>query len=802
MAVPEEHLSFEEAFQARFGSYAREVILDRAIPDARDGLKPSQRRILFGMSVEGHTPDRPYVKSARIVGDVLGRLHPHGDASVYATMVRMSQWWVCPSLVDLQGNGGSLDDDPPAAARYTEARLNPLAMELVRDIAKDTVRMVPTFDESGTEPEVLPAYFPNLLVGGASGIAVGFACDILPHNLGEAIDAAIALANNPATTADDLLALMPGPDFPTGGIIVGHEGAATSERTGYGKMVLRAKLEPGETKGGRTSLIVTEIPYRTVKARLVEELDQLRASRTLDGFMAVRDESDHEAPVRIALEFRSDVDVDTALEFLYQNTGLQTSITSNMTAIVGRRPQCLGSRDLLLAYLEHLREVVTRRTRHDLKKAEERLLVLDGLIRACADIDEIVREIRRSKSRRDAQARLMGRWGFTVVQADAILTLQLYRLSGLEVEAFRREAAGLEKDAAAWRGILADPKRLTATIVSELEAVKAKFATPRRTEIAEGGVARRRRASTFKAVRAAEDVVVAVTFGMDLKRVPPRSYQRADAPGLREGDVLRWVVPTTTRERVAFLFEDGSIFSVEAEALGETKWRDLGLPLVNIIPSANEHGRLLTVAATGANPATEVVAALGDGQVRRLAITTATIPQRAKGGRFLPPGAAPAVAAFEVQPTDRLFLLSRDGQTLLTGLAGVPVQGAVAGGVRGLRLRGDDRVVAGCPVPADADRVLLLGERGGLAAVSVADYPQQNRGGAGVVGWSSSKRSPEAPAAVVAFKCDMAVAVVLTTGIATVAAGAVPVVKRGALASSRMPGALLTARVVQAFVPG
>ncbi len=745
MATEERQLeSLPQLMADVYGRYAKEVILDRALPDARDGLKPSQRRILYGMAEGGHTPDRPFVKSARVVGDVMGHYHPHGDSSIYGALVRMSQWWVAPPLVELSGNGGSLDDDPPAAMRYTEVRLASLAMEMVRDLDKDTVPMQPNFDESELEPEVLPAYFPALLTLGASGVAVGFASEIPPHNLGEVIGAAIHLANRPDLPDDELSRLLPGPDFPTGGIVIGTEAARSLELSGHGKIQIRARvrIEDGRESGnrGKTLVVITEIPYRVVKAQLVSEIDRIRAARQVEGLLAVRDESDHEEAVRIVIELKQGTDPEAVLDLLYRKTQLERSYSANMTAIVDGSPRQAGVRTLLHAYLRHLRGVIRRRTSHDLAKAEERLHILEGLMRAADDLDAIIRAIRTAENRKDAHRRLMEGWDFTDVQADAILLLQLYRLTNLEIETLRKESAALEKAAAHLRRVLGSETLLTKVLTDELEAIRSRFGQPRRTELRDEAPLPRRSRAELQDLAPAEDVVVAVSVLGDVKRVPVRSYQRGEAEGVRDGDRLRFVLAATTRDTLLLIFQDGHLFAPAVRDLADRKWRDAGQNLATLLGEA-EHGRPLFGAIL--DGVEDLFLVTSDGYGRRLKVDAGLIPRRRATVPTFPAGRQAVILADRVSESDAVFLVASDGQVLFAPVADFPFQGRTAGGVRAMRLSSGAHLAAGTLVPQAATHLVIVGTRGGLARFPRDAFPLQRRGGAGVAAWVPKRRNPE-----------------------------------------------------------
>ncbi|MEH7484605.1 DNA topoisomerase IV subunit A, partial [Neobacillus drentensis] len=465
-------LPLEDVIGDRFGRYSKYIIQERALPDARDGLKPVQRRILYAMHVEGNTYDKGFRKSAKTVGNVIGNYHPHGDTSVYEAMVRMSQdWKVRNVLVQMHGNNGSVDGDPPAAMRYTEARLSAIAAELMRDIEKNTVEFIPNFDDTSKEPTVLPAMFPNLLVNGSTGISAGYATDIPPHHLGEIIDGVIKRMDQPDVSVDELMTIIKGPDFPTGGIIQGIDGIRKAYETGKGKIIVRSKAEIEEVRGGKQQIVITEIPYEVNKANLVKKMDEFRLDRKVEGISEIRDETDRTG-LRIVIDLKKDADAEGVLNYLYKNSDLQVTYNFNMVAIYKKRPKLMGLRDMLDAYIEHQKEVVTRRSQYDLNKAKERQHIVEGLMKALSILDEVIATIRASKDKRDAKDNLMAKYGFTEMQAEAIVSLQLYRLTNTDITALRQEAEELAKKIDELTSILASEKTLFSVIKKELKDVK------------------------------------------------------------------------------------------------------------------------------------------------------------------------------------------------------------------------------------------------------------------------------------------------------------------------------------------
>lgn len=478
MSNPEQHiqdLALEEVMGDRFGRYSKYIIQERALPDVRDGLKPVQRRILFAMNVEGNTAEKGFRKSAKTVGNVIGNYHPHGDSSVYEAMVRMSQdWKVRNMLIEMHGNNGSVDGDPPAAMRYTEARLSPISAELLRDIEKETVDFIPNFDDTSSEPTVLPARFPNLLVNGSTGISAGYATDIPPHNLTEIIEAVIKRLDNPLCTTDDIMKIVKGPDFPTGGIIQGIDGIRKAYQTGKGRVVVRSKTEIEDIRGGRKQITIHEIPYEVNKANLVKRMDELRIEKKIEGISEVRDETDRTG-LRIAVELKKDANAEGVLNYLFKNTDLQVSYNFNMVAINKKRPELMGIIPMLDAYIEHQKEIITKRSEYDIRKARARQHILEGLIKALSILDEVIKLIRGSKDKRDAKLNLQTKYDFSEKQAEAIVSLQLYRLTNTDIHELQSEAKSLAEQISVLEKILGDEAELIAVLKEELAEIKKKI---------------------------------------------------------------------------------------------------------------------------------------------------------------------------------------------------------------------------------------------------------------------------------------------------------------------------------------
>lgn len=724
----------EEVVGDRFGRYSKYIIQDRAIPDVRDGLKPVQRRILYAMYEAGNTPDKPYRKSAKTVGDVMGNYHPHGDASIYEGMVRMAQpWKMGHTLIDGHGNWGSLDDDPAAAMRYTEARLSPIAMELLRDIDKRTVPFKDNFDNTAKEPVVLPSRFPNLLVNGVSGISSGFATEIPPHNLREVIDACVAVMDDPDITLEKLLGIVKGPDFPTGGIIMGEGGIREAYATGRGRIYIRAKTEIEELRGGRKQIVITEIPYQVVKSRLVTAMETIRLEKKVDGIAEVRDESGRNG-LRIVVELKKDADAEGILAYLLKKTDLQITYNFNMVAIVNKAPRQLGLKEMLTAYIEHQKEVVTGRTRHELEKAEDRAHVLEGLVKALSILDDVIATIKASKNRQDAQQNLVAKFGFTERQADAILTLQLYRLTNLEITQLTKELRETEKRIAYLKSILASEKKLLGVIKDELTEIRDTYGVDRRSDI-RGEVEELK--VGLEVMVASEDVLVTLSQEGYIKRTSLLSFTRSGgdivSSGVKEGDIVRHVLDVNTLDQLLLFTRKGSYFLLPVHQIPEFKWKDTGTALVNVVPLAKDDGivGIVPVRDFGREDLS-LLFVTKRGQVKRTPLaeyqTTRTGPiaavRLADGDEV--------VQVLSSAGTQQVMLITKLGMSIRFEESEVSAMGRVAAGVRGIQLKEGDEVAAALLVEGDEGEVLVVTDLGWAKRSLLFDYPVQGRGGRGL----------------------------------------------------------------------
>lgn len=726
-------VDLEKEMRKSYLDYAMSVIVGRALPDVRDGLKPVHRRILYGMYESGTTPDKPYKKSARIVGDVMGRYHPHGDAAIYDAMVRMAQpFSYRHMLADGHGNFGSVDGDPPAAMRYTEVRLSKIAMEMLTDIEKRTVDFIPNFDESMEEPTVLPSRFPNLLVNGSAGIAVGMATNIPPHNLGEVIDGAVLLIDNPEADDKTLLKKVKGPDFPTAGLILGRAGIRDAYLTGKGiiKMRARANIEPMDN--GKSRITVTELPYQVNKAKLIERIAELVRSKSIDGITDLRDESDRNG-MHVVIELRRDVNPNVVLNQLYKHTQMQETFGVNMLVLVDNQPRILTLREVLHYYLEHQKEVVTRRTRYDLEKAEARAHILEGLRIALDHIDEVITLIRSSRTVEIARSGLMSRFGLSEKQAQAILDMRLQRLTGLERDKIEEEYNELMKLIAYYKELLADEHKIMGVVRSELLAIKEKFDDPRRTEIVadEGEL-------SMEDLVADEDIVVTITHQGYVKRVPVSTYKSQKRGGrgvtginTKEEDFVEHLFVTSTHDTVLFFTDQGRVYRLRGYEIPEGGRQARGTPIINLIMI--ESGERINAVI----PIKEF-----DNQHYLLMVTRHGIVKKTMLSEYETnrKGGLSAISLDEgdeviaVRLTDgdgEVVLVTEQGQAIRFSESEVRPMGRVTRGVKGITLRDSDTVVGMDPVREDAD-LLVITEHGFGKRTPLSEYRDQSRGGKGI----------------------------------------------------------------------
>ncbi|HIQ63263.1 MAG TPA: DNA topoisomerase 4 subunit A [Candidatus Avichristensenella intestinipullorum] len=731
--------NMEDVMRDAMMPYAEHVILERALPRVEDGLKPVQRRILYTMSELSTTPDKPHRKCARIVGDCLGKFHPHGDTSVYDAMVRMAQpFSMSAPLVDGHGNFGSIDGDSAAAMRYTEARMAPLALEMLRDIDKDTVPFRLNFDDTLKEPDMLPSRFPNLLVNGASGIAVGLATNIPPHNLGEAIDAVCAMIDQPDISTQALMRHLPCPDFPTGGVLLDTPEILAAYETGRGKLTLRARVHIEDGSAGRKLLVITEVPYQVSKAAMLEKILKLSEEKkaALGGIYDIRDESDRTG-MRAVVELRRDVNPEAVLATLYKYSDLQVTFGVNMMAIADGKPEQMGLRRVIECFIRHQETVVSRRTRYELDQAESRLHVLDGLIVAVDHLDEIIRIIRRAKNDKEARANLIERFSFSDVQAQAILDLRLRRLTGLEILALREEHAKVCRDIARLKGILASRKKLMDVIKAELTDIRSRYAVSRRTELARGEV--------LPAVAAddtpePEEAVVFLTYGGQLRRMHPKWFEKLGEQE-EEKDRPRECFRTLSDATLYFFTDRGNCYPLSVAGLPEAnRPKERGTLLTGLLAGLEKGERAVRVLCLRPGElekTADLLFVTANGMVKR----TEAAAYAVRKAKFAALSLKPGDALLDVMPLarDSVLLVTALGMVIHFSAAQVPATGRTTAGVRGMSLEEGDRVAYAFLIVPDEGEMLLMSDRGYAKKSLALDFERQNRAGKGLKGFTFQK---------------------------------------------------------------
>ncbi len=733
----EQHEIYDE-MKKSYIDYAMSVIVGRALPDVRDGLKPVHRRILYGMGNLGVTPDKPHKKSARIVGEVMGKYHPHGDSSIYDAMVRMAQdFSMRYMLVDGHGNFGSIDGDGAAAQRYTEARMSPFALEMLRDIDKDTVDFRDNFDGEEQEPVVLPARFPQLLVNGSNGIAVGMATSIPPHNLGEVIDATVQLIDEPESTVEDLMKHVKGPDFPTGAQILGKAGMKEAYKTGQGKIKVRSVCEIEETKGGKTQIVITEIPYMVNKARLIEKTAELVKDKKVDGVSAIRDESNREG-IRIVVELKRDANPQITLNRFFKHTQLQDSVSMIMLALVDGQPRLLSLKDFLVEYLKHQKEVVTRRTQYDLKKAEARAHILEGLRIALDNIDEVIKTIRESYN--DAKERLMEKFGLSEIQAQAILEMQLRRLQGLEREKIDAEYEELMKKIAYYKSLLNDEHLLMGVIKDELLEIKKKYGDKRRTKIVrdEGEL-------DEEDLVEEENVAITLTHLGYIKRVPADTYkaQKRGGKGItgittRENDFVKDLVMTSTHDYLMFFTNTGKAHKLKAYEVPEASRTARGTPAINFLNLLQRERITAVIPVKDFSEDRYLIAVTKHGHIKKTSMnefdtkrSTGLIAINLKDEDEL-------IGIKESTGSNNIIIVTKKGKCISFSEKDVRPMGRIAGGVRAIKLEKDDEVVS-MELVEPNQQLLVVTEHGYGKRTPVEDYKIQARGGKGLLTYDKAK---------------------------------------------------------------
>ncbi|WP_083327657.1 DNA topoisomerase IV subunit A [Streptococcus sp. HMSC34B10] len=738
-----QNMSLEDIMGERFGRYSKYIIQDRALPDIRDGLKPVQRRILYSMNKDGNTFDKSYRKSAKSVGNIMGNFHPHGDSSIYDAMVRMSQDWKNREiLVEMHGNNGSMDGDPPAAMRYTEARLSEIAGYLLQDIEKKTVPFAWNFDDTEKEPTVLPAAFPNLLVNGSTGISAGYATDIPPHNLAEVIEATVYMIDHPTAKVEKLMEFLPGPDFPTGAIIQGRDEIKKAYETGKGRVVVRSKTEIEKLKGGKEQIVITEIPYEINKANLVKKIDEVRVNNKVAGIAEVRDESDRDG-LRIAIELKKDANTDLVLNYLLKYTDLQINYNFNMVAIDNFTPRQVGIVPILSSYIAHRREVILARSRFDKEKAEKRLHIVEGLIRVISILDEVIALIRASENKADAKENLKVSYEFTEEQAEAIVTLQLYRLTNTDVVVLQEEEAELREKIAMLAAVIGDERTLYNLMKKELREVKKKFATPRLSSLED--TAKVIEIDTVSLI-AEEETYVSVTKAGYIKRTSPRSFAAStlEEIGKREDDRLIFTQVAKTTQHLLMFTTLGNVIYRPIHELADIRWKDIGEHLSQTITNFETNEEILYAEVVDQfDDATTYFAATRLGQIKRVERKEFTPwrTYRSKSVKYakLKDDSDQIVAVAPIK-LDDVLLISKNGYALRFNIEEVPVIGAKGAGVKSMNLKADDELQAA--FICNTSSFYLLTQRGSLKRVSTEEIPATSRAKRGLQVLRELKNKP------------------------------------------------------------
>ena len=716
----------EDIMSDRFGRYAKYIIQERALPDARDGLKPVQRRILYAMYHDGNTWDHPYRKSAKTVGLVIGNYHPHGDTSVYDAMVRMSQdWKVRLPLIDMHGNNGSIDDDPAAAMRYTEVRLAKVTQVMEDDLDKDTVEMAPNFDDTENEPTVLPVPFPVMLVNGATGIAAGYATNMPPHNMKEVIDATIYRIQNPTCSLDEVMQLIPGPDFPTGAIVQGKQGIVDAFTTGKGRIVVRAKTEVVDAKTCK-QILVTEIPYEVIKSELVKQMDEIRISKEIDGIIDVRDESDRNG-LRIVIDVRKDANIDLILNYFYKNTDLQIYYNYNNVAIIDQRPVQVGLLGLLDAFIEFRKDVVLRRSRYELKRMEDRCHIIEGLMKAVSILDEIIAEIRASKDKSDAKKRISQLFGFDEIQAEAIVSLRLYRLSNTDIMDLREEFAHLVNQIEETKAIIENEKILKSVISKELRTVKEAYGDDRKTKIED-------QVSEIVIDRTSmiqsEKVVVTVSRDGYVKRVSMRSFTASEGTvtGKKEGDELIGSIPCDTLDTLLLFTSKGNYAYLPVWQIEEAKWKDNGMHLNKVIRIDGDDKIQNVILVNNFDTYAWIITIASNGLIKKTPVKDWMLQRnsRVTTAMNIAPNAELS-AAFVCYEGQDVVLVSKDGYAAKYALTDIPSTGVKSKGVKGLNLAKGDILTSGCAVNKDTTALFFMTKSGNMKRVKLSDIQEGNR---------------------------------------------------------------------------
>ena len=763
--------SLEEIMGDRFGKYSKYIIQDRAIPDVRDGLKPVQRRILFSMYKEKNTYDKPYKKSARAVGDVMGKYHPHGDSSIYDAIVRMSQdWKMKEPFIDMQGNNGSIDGDPPAASRYTEARLSKIANEMLKDLDKNTVVMAPNYDDTLLEPTVLPSKFPNLLVNGTTGISAGYATNIPPHNLVEVIDATIFRIDNPNSRLDTIMNYIKGPDFPTGAIACGIDEIRKAYETGRGRIIIKSK-----TKIEKNKIIITEIPYEVNKANLVKKIDEIRIDKKIEGISEVRDESD-KTGLQIAIDLKKDADANTILNYLFKNTELQISYNFNMITIVNRRPMLLGLLGILDAYIAHQKEVIFKRSEFDLAHAKARYHIVEGLIKAISILDEVIKTIRASKNKADAIENLVIKYEFTNEQAEAIVNLQLYRLTNTDVAVLEEELSNLTKIINALEEILKDPEKLNAVIKEEMRRIKKEYGTERKTQI-QDEIEEIKIDNTIMLPK--EDVIVVVTKEGYVKRVSQRSYASSNGEDtmLKENDYIVGIYNMNTMDTLLVFTNLGNYLYIPVYEITECKWKELGKHISNIISTSSGESVINAMPVYDFNDNIYITTFSKNGMVKRTKLEEFKVQRYSKPISMMKLKDDDLVVDVSYDNKNNVFIATKNGYGLWYNTNEISVIGLKAAGVKSINLKNDE-VVSGMLFDDNEEYISIVTDKGTGKRLKLTEFEKGSRANRGLLLMKEIKSNPSKIVKVYITNTKKEINIVTIKGTKTVKLNEMPIMDR------------------------
>ena len=763
--------SLEEIMGDRFGKYSKYIIQDRAIPDVRDGLKPVQRRILFSMYKEKNIYDKPYKKSARAVGDVMGKYHPHGDSSIYEAIVRMSQdWKMKEPFVDMQGNNGSIDGDSAAASRYTEARLSKIANEMLKDLDKNTVVMAPNYDDTLLEPTVLPSKFPNLLVNGTTGISAGYATNIPPHNLVEVIDATIFRIDNPNSRLDTIMNYIKGPDFPTGAIACGIDEIRKAYETGRGRIIIKSK-----TKIEKNKIIITEIPYEVNKANLVKKIDEIRIDKKIEGISEVRDESD-KTGLQIAIDVKKDADANTILNYLFKNTELQISYNFNMITIVNRRPMLLGLLGILDAYIAHQKEVIFKRSEFDLAHAKARYHIVEGLIKAISILDEVIKTIRASKNKADAIENLVIKYEFTNEQAEAIVNLQLYRLTNTDVAVLEEELSNLTKIIKALEEILKDPEKLNAVIKEEMRRIKKEYGTERKTQI-QDEIEEIKIDNTIMLPK--EDVIVVVTKEGYVKRVSQRSYASSNGEDtmLKENDYIVGIYNMNTMDTLLVFTNLGNYLYIPVYEITECKWKELGKHISNIISISSGESVINAMPVYDFNDNIYITIFSKNGMVKRTKLEEFKVQRYSKPISMMKLKDDDLVVDVSYDNKNNVFIATKNGYGLWYNTNEISVIGLKAAGVKSINLKNDE-VVSGMLFDDNEEYISIVTDKGTGKRLKLTEFEKGSRANRGLLLMKEIKSNPSKIVKVYITNTKKEINIVTTKGTKTVKLNEMPIMDR------------------------